>query len=789
MSSRVPVVAKPGSPKRRRRFWITAGFLCLLALVGWGLVGSFAGAGRPQVRTSIAVLGFSDLSQNAASSGFAQALSAGLAAEFGVGPDLRVASPERVAQLKLELGLQTPANYSEKTLGLLRRNTGADFAVWGQFTTQPGGDNHGLIRLNIVVAHTKQGRVAASIQQSGDPNDLRGLAAGVAAAVRAKLDLPPLSHAEQARARVALPSNSDALRSYAAGLYDLHTWKYDSASSLFAKAIASDPSYAPAYAGLARAQFAQGDTEQAISRILQALHLSHDLPREQRLLVEAEYYRIESEWSKALGVYRELFQLYPDHLNYGLEVARLESGEQALRTLASLRRMPEPMRSDPRIDLVKASVEIGLRKYPDARLAAEAAAIKARQRSAQTLLADALVLQARAERMLGQMNRAESLYAKAERISADLGDRATQTESIRGQASIAADAGELKTAASLYAQALEIGRAAKSPRIGAAAAAGLGRVRLDQGNLAEAGKLLTQSLALLYRQQSFTAIPPEKTDLAELYLRQGHLQKSSQYIDEALQALENTRGRSEVEALGVAARLRIEQGQIPAAAQAVNQALQISSELSDKYSPARVLLTAGYLARVQGSLTEAQKQYTRALHSFSKLHLNAGAAEARLGLARVALDQGKGASAASLAHQAHIALEKSGRGGRAAAARAIEARGDLLRNRTSAAQAALQPALREDIQDRLIADLVEITASRLEAKQGRRRSAMTKLRRIAARARRQGLVRDLLEAELALADINPHFDTKQLVSEASSYGLHGIANQAVSARASVPTAR
>ncbi len=736
----------PRPPRRRRRFWLAAACVALAVLLGWGAERWFGAAGRPQARTSIAILGFQDLSPQAGAAGISQALSVGLGAELGIGQDLRIASGQRVARLKLELGLHTPGAYKKHALALVRENTGADLAIWGQYANSAAG-------LNIVVAETRSGTIAASIQQSGSANDLPKLIAAAAAAIRAKLDLPRLSDREQAFTRTVLPANSESQRLYAEALEDFYVWKYEPAAGLFLKAIAGDSSYAPAYAGLARARYQQGDTQRAISRIRQALHLSGNLPREQQLLVESEYYRMESEWSKARDAYRTLFQLYPDHLDYGLAAAALESGTQALKAINALRRLPAPMRGDPRIDVLKAEAETGLRDYPAARLAAQAAVIKARERSAHSVLARALLLQAQAERTLGQMKRAVALYEKAQHIGAGLGDRGTQTEGMRGRAAIAADAGELTDAASLYARALKIGRATKSQRIAAVSSAGLGRVRLDQGNLSQAAQLLNQSLALLRRQQVFTAIPPEEIDLAELYLRLGKLRQSSQYIHDALKALVNTRGRSEVEALAVFARLQVEKGKISAAARTVNQALQISNELSDKYSPARILLTAGYVAREQGSFGQSRRRYEKALHSFSKLRLSAGVAQARLGLARLAVDEGKGASAASLAHQARIVFDTEGRTGAAAAARAIEAEGNLLRNRTAEAEAILRPVLRQHIQDRLVADLVGTAAARLEAQQGKKAHAAARLKTIIARAKRLGLVRDRLEAQRALAKI------------------------------------
>lgn len=733
--------------------WIAAACVALAVLLGWGAERWFGAAGRPQVRTSVAVLGFQDLSPQAGTAGISQALSAGLAAELGIGRDLRVASPQRIARMKVELDLHAPGNYTKHALALVRENTGADLAIWGQYAPQMVPAGSSAIRLNIVVADTGSGNVTASIQQSGSAKDLPKLIAAAAASIRTKLDVPRLSDSERALTRTVLPANSEALRLYAEALDDLYTWKYESAAGLFAKAIAGDPSYAPAYAGMARARYEQGDIEQAISRIREALGLSGNLPQEQRLLVESEYYRIESEWPKARDVYQTLFRLYPDHLDYGLAAAALESGSDALTAIDALRQLPKPMRGDPRIDVLKAKAEIGLRDYPAARLAAQAAVIKARERSAHSVLARALLLQAQAERTLGQMKRAADLYEKAQHIGGNLGDRSTQTEGMRGRAAIAADTGELTESASLYARALEIGRAAKSSRIAAASSAGLGRVRLDQGNLSQAAQLLNQSLALLRKQQAFAAIPPEEIDLAELYLRLGRLPQASRFINDALKALANTRGRSEVEALALLARIRVEEGRVSAAARSVNQALQISTELRDKYSPARILLTAGYVACEQGSLTKSHQQYTKALHSFSGLHLSAGAAQARMGLARLALDEGKGSSATSLAHQARLVFEKEGRTGAAAAARAIEAEGDLLRGRTAAAETVLRPALNQHIQDRLVADLVGIAAARLEAKQGKKAHAAARLRTIIARAKRSGFVRSRLEAQRALAKI------------------------------------
>jgi tetratricopeptide (TPR) repeat protein len=775
----------PGPSKRRgRRLWIIAACVAVLLLLAWAYANKWFGlaARPPAARTSIAVLGFQDLSGGPNTAALSQAVSAGLTAEIGIGRGLRVISGEQAARLELDLNLSPTRLYSRHALSLIHQNTGASLIVWGRYAASVAPGQTGHVLLNIFIENVNSGNIAASIQRDGNANDLPALIVASAADLRAKLGLPEWTRQEQPFTRTVLPSSSGALTLYAAGLEDLYTWKYEAACGLFEKVIASDSSYAPARAALARALWERGYTQQAISEVRTALNLSHTLPPEQRLLVESEYYEIESEWSKALDVYRNLFGSYPDNIDYGLSVAGLEHGSEALQTIEALRRLPLPLRADPRIDSQKAKIELDLHDYPAARLAAEAAVIKARERSAQAVLANALLIQGHAERMLAQRPRAVALYREARSIARILGDRLTQTTCTRSLADIALETGELTVAATGYSQALEVGRSVASLRIVASSAAGLGHVRLEQGNLAQADRYLEQSLDLMRQQQSYLDIPIEETYLGELFLRRGELQKSSQFISGALNALANTRGRAEIEALNALARVRLEQGNLAAAFQTVNEALQIANELSDKYPLARVLLLAGRVARERAALNQARQQYAKALAIFSKLGIGAGVAEARLGIAHLDLAE-HDAAAASLARNARVDFQREDRISRAFAARAIEAQADLTERRTAAAEAVLRPALRQNIQDRLVADLVRTVAARIQAANGRRARAIAELNAVIADTSRLGLIRDRFEAELALAAIQPSNPaTAHLASEAAHNGFTEIANRASALR-------
>jgi hypothetical protein len=69
-----------------------------------------------------------------------------------------------------------------------------------------------------------------------------------------------------------------------------------------------------------------------------------------------ELYSSLQDTNKAIEVYRKLFALFPDNLNYGLRLAdkqRRVNSEDALKTVAALRRLPGPVADDPRIDMIE----------------------------------------------------------------------------------------------------------------------------------------------------------------------------------------------------------------------------------------------------------------------------------------------------------------------------------------------------------------------------------------------------------------------------------------------------
>src|SRR6185369_12645283 len=90
-----------------------------------------------------------------------------------------------------------------------------------------------------------------------------------------------------------------------------------------------------------------------------ALDLSRDLPEAERLLIEGRYREAIEDWPRAIEIYRSLWGLFPDNLDYGLRLVAAESAagrpEEALAMAEALRTLPPPAAENPRIDLAESA--------------------------------------------------------------------------------------------------------------------------------------------------------------------------------------------------------------------------------------------------------------------------------------------------------------------------------------------------------------------------------------------------------------------------------------------------
>src|SRR5260370_27851125 len=84
------------------------------------------------------------------------------------------------------------------------------------------------------------------------------------------------------------------------------------------------------------------------------------------------------EWGRAIEIYRDLVDFFPDNLDYGLALAKAQIGanqwKQALDTIAALRTLPQPLRDNPQIELVENDASRAMGDYKRAEIALTLAA-------------------------------------------------------------------------------------------------------------------------------------------------------------------------------------------------------------------------------------------------------------------------------------------------------------------------------------------------------------------------------------------------------------------------------
>ena len=421
------------TPDRNSRHWAPAAvFFFIIIVVLGGLVGyryrsrdkhvpnaQAQPAQSPLVmpshyiRSTVAVMGFTNVSGNARDEWLSTAFSEMLATELAAGDHLRVVSEEDVARAKHELSLTNRDSYGGNTLTKIRKDIGCDYVVAGSYLAI-GQAGRGRVRLDARVEDALRGDTVASFAVVGSQSDLFNLASRAGEQLRAKLGAETLTLTETEEVKLALPSDPEAARLYSAGLAKL--WLFDdvAAADLLERAIRLEPVYSPAYSALATAWSDLGYDTKATAAARKGMELAQNLPQHARLQIEAHYDEINGDWAHAVEVYSRLRHSYPDNLDYGLSLSGAQDAmgknAEATATLAALRKLPFPEGDDPRIDLADARIAGELADYKREQTSADSAAGKAATTGARLLLAHAKLTGGYASNVLGDLSGAIDAY-------------------------------------------------------------------------------------------------------------------------------------------------------------------------------------------------------------------------------------------------------------------------------------------------------------------------------------------------------------------------------------------
>ncbi|MBZ5609466.1 MAG: protein kinase [Acidobacteriia bacterium] len=741
-------------------------------------------------RRSIAVWGFQNLSGRPDTAWLSHALSETLSAQLAAGEELRITPAETVARTKADLAMPDAETIPRSALERVRRNLGSDWIVLGSYRDS-GPDQHGETRLDVHMENAATGESTAAVSETGNDREVVELALRAGARLRSRFGVSETSAVETQQIRAAFPSSPEAMRLYSEARARLEAFDALGARDLLARAAAIDPSAPLTHAALSSAWRTLGYGAKAGEEARLALDRAALVSRENHLLVEAGWYEASSNWAQAMATYQLLTGLFPDSLEYALELAGAESlgghGKQALETLAALSRSSEGASDDPRIDMAVATAAAVLGDSKLRRDAAERAAVKADQQGARLLAARARTLECRALANLGENERAAVVCEAAHRGFVEAGDRGGIARALHATAEVPLNQGDFLRAGELYRQALAIMREIGDRQGTATELVNLGLVQVKQGNFAAAHQLYAESLA------NYTAAG-DQNGIAAVTGNQGNLYRAEGRLPEALSnyqrvlALSNQLGHRSSAALAMAAigDVLMDEGDLSGADKMYQQSLGIEREIGEKSYAAERMASIGELLAQQGQTDRAVQILQEALQQQEQLGKRGSAAETRLVLGEVDCDLGRFQEAEQLARSALAVFQEQREPNQEISARALLCRSLLLQGKKDEATEVLSGALElaKNSSKVITRRLLALDYARLLAATNHPARAEQTARQVMSEAGKS-MVWLRLEAQLVLGQIDlqrkpaaGRAELDQVVKAAREKGFERIARQA-----------
>jgi eukaryotic-like serine/threonine-protein kinase len=754
-------------------------------------------AGVRSPRSSIAVLGFKNLSNRADANWLSTALTEMFTTELAAGGRLRAVRPESVARLKLELSVADGEALSKETAPRFHQRLEADYLVDGSYLVLDRSDR---IRVDLRVFKFQQDLLLA-VTESGAQADLFAIVARAGSRLQEQLGLAGASTDAIKIARAVFPRGPQAIRLYTEGLQKLRVFDAMAALPLLQKSAEVEPLRPLIHAAIAEAWSKLGYDGKAADEAGKALELLRSLGAGQRgseesLSIEGRYHESQENWNKAIEVYQALWTAFPDDVEYALRLsaAQISAGKakEALATVSAIRRLRAPGFLDPRIDLAEGDALGALSDFKGQQLIGARAAEKAQASGARLLLARARLSEGRAFYNLGQpdtairqLREAQSLYSSAGdrtgiasalnslavvyldrrdltssirtleqslATAREIGDRRQMGTTLSNLGIVLKDQGRFADALVMHEQALALRREVGNKPGEAAALNNIGVALFEQDRLPEAAKRYEEGLAISREAGDRRGIVRALHNLSIVRKEMGDLAVARKGYEESLgirAAIGDRRGRiiGLVELTGVL----LEQGDLAGSRRADQEALSLSRELKFRSAESQALYLAGEIARAEDDFAAARSHHQAALAIREGMGEQRTILESRFALAALGIEEGRTA-------EAHTLIEAARAARPAGDARQIEATADLLtarawlaENRIGEAARALERAqsLAAATQRIAIRAALGIVSARVRTAQKQGLAAARDLESLGASLERSGAVNLRLEARLA----------------------------------------
>jgi tetratricopeptide (TPR) repeat protein/tRNA A-37 threonylcarbamoyl transferase component Bud32 len=606
-------------------------------------------------RTTVALLGFRNLTADVEQNYISTVLREGLGTELSLASALRTVPGETVERMKVELGLTPQETLADDTLHRVHANLATDLVIVGSYLVE-----NGEIRVFTRVQDVRTGDVVGSASTAGAERGLADLVQALGHELRRQL-VPAASGTEGDRPEspyVVLPTEASVQKLYADGLDALRRFDARRARDLLEAAVARQSDFPLAHSALSAAWADLGYDAQAVRAAAAALQFSKQLPEADRTWIEALYREASREWERAVQLYEGLLEGDPGNLEYAL---RLSAAQVGAGRPGDARRTAERLRgtdSDPgpRVLLAEGIAAGAEGDYHAQQRIAQAAALAARSHGAPLIAARALIDEAGAQLRLGDLEKAEavsrearSLYEdggdrrgvaraliqlgnvqraqgrtqiaeqtlrEAVDIGRDLGNRRHTARALNDLANIYFDSRRYGLSAELYDEVLKVAREVGDRYTEARALNNLGSARYALGEVALARRLDEQALAIQRDLGNRPLIAFSLTNMAETALETGDLEAARRMYEEALTINREVPDRGE-EAYAQAGLARVLAclGRTREAQAAAQEALRIRRDLGDADAVVESLAVVGFVADESGDVAVAISSLQEALQT------------------------------------------------------------------------------------------------------------------------------------------------------------------------------
>jgi eukaryotic-like serine/threonine-protein kinase len=666
-----PPGTKPVPGKGRALKWslvVTA--LASLLLGSWaayhfvtvGRRRSGAASGPATVPRSIAVLGFRNLSADQRLSWLSPALAEWFSSELAAGGHLRTVPNEDAALTEKEVPNSETHSLRRETVVQIGKSLGVDLVVLGSYSAL-GPANNREIRVDVRIEDTRTGDTIISAAEAGEESDLYRVVAGLGEELRVGLGIGEITPKEATATRATLPSNARVLHLYAEGLLKMRRGDALGARGALEQAVRLEPQFPLVHFALADALSALGYDAKAREEAKKAVGRSANLSREEQLSIEARYREMTYDWPGAVEIYRSLWTLFPNNLEYGLRLAKAQAssgdGTGALRTVLELRQLPKPAGEDPQIDLAEASAAGVLADFRKQADAAARAAAKSRVSGRESLEARALISQGNALHRLGRLQEASTQLHEAEELCVSLRELNCVAETESGIASLLVDThSDRERAQTLYGQALVTYRKIGNRGGEADALRNIGILSKRDGDRTAAQRHYEAALTICRETGDKLCQAAVLKDIANLLPTPAALVK----WDEALSLFREAHNK-----LGIAVSLDDLAaasdwlGNLAGARKLFDEEVALERQIGAKPKLAFALVNSGEALADTGDLKQADERYTEALNLSQQLGVVPYAAWALKDLAEIDYLEGNLAEAKTKFDNADRLLKTAGR--------------------------------------------------------------------------------------------------------------------------------